>query len=141
MRARECMSGAAAVARDACSSADRALCRCYGDQDGGPGSLGTLTRAYASADWAAVGTAGCCCANPNGSLRACRSAGTSAPELARNAATALALRAGSTFSTLERSLLESRPPCPHLPSLGLSPRRLGAPALRTALTADSRAHS
>jgi hypothetical protein len=85
----------------------RALHRDDGDADGGPGSLGTLTRASTDAGLAYVSVAGCCCANeraPHGSLRACRSAGTLAPELAMNAATALvAMMASSTFSTPELS--------------------------------------
>jgi hypothetical protein len=70
----------------------RALHRNHDDDDGGPGSLGTLTCGTCSG-FAFVSAAGCCCSNeraPHGSLRSCRSAVTLAPMLAIIAATTLA---------------------------------------------------
>jgi hypothetical protein len=103
---------------------------CYGDQDGGEGSVGTLTRADSNAGLAVVSADGCCCANerPHGSLRACRSAG--APTMALKAATALAMLASSILSTPELSAHCSRlAPSPPPPALAAAPHSGPGPSV------------
>ncbi len=98
----------------------RALHRCDGDEDGGVGSVGTLTRAntFAGAAWVSAAVR---MSTPHGSLRACRSAGTLAPTLAMNVATALALLAISSFSTPELSAHCSRLALSPPPALAAAP--------------------